>query len=170
MLPSGDELLGVNGVSCKGKTKVAVAKMIQATADEVQINYNKLHADPVQGETLDIALKKIKHRLVEGMSTSTADSLGLSRAILCNDSLVKRLQELQGTEVMYRGLVEHAKRMLLAHVNVLQIYQAFGNCFAELSVREPQARASEAFRLFGEMHRSLERDGVKMLKSIKPVI
>lgn len=86
--------------------------MIQATSDEVVIAYNKLHADPVQGETLDIALKKIKHRLVEGMSASTADSLGLSRAILCNDSLVKRLQELQGTEQMYRGLVEHAKRFV----------------------------------------------------------
>lgn len=91
---------------------MAVAKMIQATSDEVVIAYNKLHADPVQGETLDIALKKIKHRLVEGMSSSTADSLGLSRAILCNDSLVKRLQELQGTEQMYRGLVEHAKRFV----------------------------------------------------------
>lgn len=86
--------------------------MIQATSDEVVINYNKLHADPAQGETLDIAIKKIKHRLVEGMSSSTADSLGLSRAILCNDSLVKRLQELQGTEAMYRGLVEHAKRYI----------------------------------------------------------
>lgn len=83
---------------------------IQATSDEVTISYNKLHADPKEGETLDIALKKIKHRFVEGLSSSTADSLGLSRAILCNDSLVKRLQELQGTEQMYKGLVDHAKR------------------------------------------------------------
>lgn len=29
-------------------------------------------------------LKKVKHRIVEHMSSSTADSLGLSRAILCN--------------------------------------------------------------------------------------
>lgn len=84
--------------------------MIQSTSNEVTIHYNKLHADPTQGESLDIALKKLKHRLVEGMSTNTADSLGLSRAILCNDSLVKRLQELQSTESMYRGLVEHCKR------------------------------------------------------------
>lgn len=111
-LQSGDELLGVNGQSVKGKTKVAVAKMIQSTTDEVTIHYNKLHADPTQGETLDIALKKLKHRLVEGMSSNTADSLGLSRAILCNDSLVKRLQELQGTEAMYRGLVDHSKRFV----------------------------------------------------------
>lgn len=109
-LQSGDELLGVNGQSVKGKTKVAVAKMIQSTNEEVTIHYNKLHAEAAQGETLDIALKKLKHRLVEGMSSNTADSLGLSRAILCNDSLVKRLQELQGTESMYRGLVDHCKR------------------------------------------------------------
>ena len=29
-------------------------------------------------------LKKVKHRLVESMNSSTADTLGLSRAILCN--------------------------------------------------------------------------------------
>lgn len=84
--------------------------MIQATSSEVTIHYNKLHADPTQGESLDIALKKLKHRLVEGMSSNTADSLGLSRAILCNDSLVKRLSELQGTELLYCGLVDHCKR------------------------------------------------------------
>lgn len=84
--------------------------MIQATSDEVTIHYNKLHADLIQGETLDIALKKMKHRFVEGLSSSAADSLGLSRAILCNDSLVKRLKELQATESMYRGLVESCKR------------------------------------------------------------
>ncbi len=162
------------------------------------ISYNKLHADPKEGETLDIALKKMKHRFVEGLSSSTADSLGLSRAILCNDSLVKRLQELQGTEQMYKGLVEHAKRLVLsrwtqiffrffsrkfyhfffqnlqrmlkAHFDLIQTYQAFGNCFSSISVREPQPRASEAFRLFGEMHRNMEKDGVKMLKAIKPVL
>jgi len=112
-LQSGDELLGVNGQTVKGKTKVEVAKMIQTASEEVIVHYNKLHADPVQGESLDIVLKKVKHRLVEGMSSSTADTLGLSRAILCNDSLVKRLQELQATESMYRGLVEHAKRLVL---------------------------------------------------------
>lgn len=32
-------------------------------------------------------LKKVKHRLVENMSSGTADALGLSRAILCNGEL-----------------------------------------------------------------------------------
>ena len=75
-LESGDELVGVNGVNVKGKTKVEVAKMIQvtlkrhkgkqyetdmkATEPQVVIKYNKLHADPKQGKTLDLILKKVK--------------------------------------------------------------------------------------------------------------
>ena len=64
------------------------------------IQYNKLHAQAKEGKDLDIGtvrlhrrasnsivclvLKKVKHRLVESMSSATADALGLSRAILCN--------------------------------------------------------------------------------------
>lgn len=169
-LQSGDELLGVGGTSVKGKTKVEVAKMIQTAEKEVTIHYNKLHADNLQGETLDIALKKIKHRLVENMSSKTADALGLSRAILCNDSLVKRLKELEGTEIMYRGLVDHCKRVLKAYFNVFQIMQVFGTEFCTMSIREPQPTASEAYRAFGEMHRGLEKEGIQMIKALKPVI
>ncbi|CRK96816.1 CLUMA_CG009985, isoform B, partial [Clunio marinus] len=169
-LQSGDELLGVNGSSVKGKTKVEVAKMIQSAENEVTIHYNKLHADNVQGESLDIALKKIKHRLVENMSSKTADALGLSRAILCNDSLVKRLKELEGTEIMYRGLVDHCKRVLKAYFNVFQIMHVFGTEFCTMSIREPQPTASEAYRAFGEMHRGLEKEGILMIKALKPVI
>ncbi|XP_015833164.1 PRKCA-binding protein isoform X1 [Tribolium castaneum] len=169
-LQSGDELVSVNGLSVKGKTKVEVAKMIQAAKDEVIINYNKLHADPQQGKSLDIVLKKMKHRLVENMSSSTADALGLSRAILCNDTLVKKLQELQHTELMYRGLVDHSKRVLQAHVELQQAIKAMGDVFAGLAVREPQPRASEAFRVFGEQHRSMEKFGQDMVKKVKPVL
>ena len=83
-LEAGDELVGVNGVNVKGKTKVEVAKMIQATKGDVMIKYNKLHADPKQGKTLDIVLKKMKHKMVENMTSSTADALGLSRySVIC---------------------------------------------------------------------------------------
>ncbi|XP_053959776.1 PRKCA-binding protein isoform X1 [Anastrepha ludens] len=169
-LQSGDELLAVNSVSVKGKTKVEVAKMIQAPTTTVTIHYNKLHADPEQGKSLDIILKKLKHRIVDNMSSNTADTLGLSRAILCNDSLVKRLEELEGTELMYKGLVEHARRMLKAYYDLLQTYKAFGDCFSQISAREPQQRASEAFRMFGEFHRNLEKDGLSIIKQIKPVL
>lgn len=43
-----------------------------------------------------------------------------------------------------------------------------GRNFAEM--KEPQQRASETFRLFSEMHRSMEKDGLKMLKAVKPVL
>ena len=78
-LEAGDELVWVNGANVKGRTKVEVAKMIQATKGDVVIKYNKLHADPKQGKTLDIVLKKMKHKMVENMTASTADALGLSR-------------------------------------------------------------------------------------------
>jgi hypothetical protein len=46
---------------------------------------------------------------------------------------------------------------------------AFGDVFAEIGVREPQPRASEVFRRFGDYHRQMEKYGIKMLKSVKPV-
>lgn len=55
-LEAGDEIWGVNKVSVKGKTKTEVAKMIQASKENVLIQYNKLHADPKQGKTLDIGV------------------------------------------------------------------------------------------------------------------
>jgi hypothetical protein len=132
-LQSGDELTAVNSLSVKGKTKVEVAKMIQAIKGDVTIGYNKLHADAAQGKSLDIILKKVKHRLVENMSSATADALGLSRAILCNDNLVKKLAELQRTEVMYRGLVEHTQRLLRAYLELLRHAAFWWNAFLKKS-------------------------------------
>ncbi|KAG6463656.1 hypothetical protein O3G_MSEX014000 [Manduca sexta] len=144
--------------------------MIQSAKDEVTINYNKLHADPKQGKSLDIIMKKMKHRLVENMSSGAADALGLSRAILCNDTLVAKLDELRETESTYKRLVEHSKRMLKSYFDLLQTYKAMGDIFAGIGVKEPQARASEAFSRFGQYHRQLERDGIKMLKTLKPIL
>lgn len=169
-LQSGDEIVGVNGTAVKGKTKVEVAKMIQSVKKEVTINYNKLHADPKQGKTLDIVLKKAKHRIVENMSSTTADALGLSRAILCNDSLVKKLEELSRNEQIYKGLMEHTHHMLKAFFDMCHVYRTFGDVFAEIGVREPQPRASEAFTRFGEAHRSIEKYGIKLLKTVRPML
>ena len=68
--------------------------MIQASQDQVQLQFNKLICDTKKGKTLDIKLKKIKHKIVEGLDASTADALGISRAILCNDSLIRKLKGL----------------------------------------------------------------------------
>lgn len=51
----------------------------------------------------------------------------------------------------------------------MQAIRGMGDVFATIAVREPQPRASEAFRLFGEQHRNMERLGVNMLQSVKPV-
>ncbi|XP_037074351.1 LOW QUALITY PROTEIN: PRKCA-binding protein-like [Pollicipes pollicipes] len=169
-LQSGDELIGVNGTSVKGRTKVEVARIIQAVKGDVTVSYNKLHADPKQGKSLDIILKKVKHRLVENMSASTADALGLSRAILCNDSLVKRLEELERTEKMYHGVVEHLKKVLRAFFDLCRIHKAFGDTFSVIGAREPQPRASEVFTSFGDAHRIMEKNGVKLLRTLKPIL
>ncbi|KAM6956958.1 PRKCA-binding protein [Aplochiton taeniatus] len=169
-LAAGDEITGVNGKPVKGKTKVEVAKMIQAVQGEATIHYNKLQADPKQGKSLDIVLKKVKHRLVENMSSGTADALGLSRAILCNDGLVKRLEELEKTAELYKGLMEHTKRLLRAFFELSQTHRAFGDVFSVIGVREPQAQASEAFVKFAEAHRNIEKFGIQLLKTIKPML
>ena len=102
--------------------------MTQANKGEVTVKYNKLHADPKQGRNLDLILKKLKHHMVENMSSQTADALGLSRAILCNDSLVKKLDELERTELMYKGLVDHTKRVLRGYFDLLMVCKGKFTC------------------------------------------
>ena len=51
------------------------------------------------------------------------DALGLSRAILCNDSLVKKLEDLQHKENMYRSLMEQTKRLLKAFFDLAIVYK-----------------------------------------------
>jgi len=169
-LESGDELVGINDTNVKGKTKVEVAKMIQATKDDVTIKYNKLHADPKQGKNLDLILKKVKHKMVENMTTSTADALGLSRAILCNDSLIKKLEELERTEEMYSGLVDHTRRVLMGYYDLVRVMKEVGDEFCKIGVREPQKTANEAFCEFGEYHRQMEKFGIRTLRQTKPIL
>ncbi|NXX12660.1 PICK1 protein, partial [Podargus strigoides] len=173
---AGDEITGVNGNSVKGKTKVEVAKMIQRVKGEVTIHYNKLQADPKQGKSLDIVLKKVKHRLVENMSSGTADALGLSRAVgvwLVNNGhgvLEQRLEELERTAELYKGLTEHTKSLLRAFFELSQTHRAFGDVFSVIGVREPQPAASEAFVKFADAHHSIEKFGIHLLKTIKPML
>merc|ERR1712013_276111 len=169
-IEAGNELVGINGTNVKGKTKVEVAKMIQATKKEVVIKYNKLHADPKQGKTLDLILKKVKHKMVENMKSSAADALGLSRAILCNDSLIKKLDELQRTEEMYTGLVDHTRRVLMGYFDLVRVSKELGEEFCKIGVREPQKAANEAFCEFGEYHRQMEKFGIAMLRKTKPIL
>ena len=42
---------------------------------------------------------------------------------MCNDSLVKKLEELERTEFMYNGLIDHTRRMLRAYFDVFLVYK-----------------------------------------------
>ena len=44
--------------------------------------YNYKYTNTVANTNTNV---KVKHKMVENMTSSTADALGLSRAILCND-------------------------------------------------------------------------------------
>nr|XP_027200177.1 PRKCA-binding protein-like isoform X2 [Dermatophagoides pteronyssinus] len=169
-LEAGDEIISVDGKCVKGSTKVEVARIIQSIKDEVTIGYNKLHADPKQGKTLDIILKKLKHKMVENMDSSTADALGLSRAILCNDSLVKKLHELDRNEFIFKGLITHMNYVIRSYMEIVSTYKDFGDVFNEIGAHEPQTDASLAFTRFGNVHRSFEKEGTKMIKDLKPIL
>ncbi|KAF6120979.1 protein interacting with PRKCA 1 [Phyllostomus discolor] len=47
---------------------------------------------------------------------------------------------------------------------------AFGDVFSVIGVREPQPAASEAFVKFADAHRSIEKFGIRLLKTIKPML
>ncbi|VDM23435.1 unnamed protein product [Hydatigera taeniaeformis] len=184
-IQAGDEITGVGGVRVKGKGKVEVARLIQSFPvltnskifqESVTIYFNKLHADPKQGKTLDIVLKKLKHKMVENMEASTADALGLSRAILVNgmfrmssDSLVKKMDELNRTALMFSGLVQHTRSLVRAIFQLSKVHRTFGEIMSQIGVKEPQVRAGQAFTHFGEAHRELEKFAVGTLKQLQPV-
>lgn len=58
---------------------------------------------------------------------------------------------------------------LMCDYNVWFSLSAFGDVFSVIGVREPQAAASEAFVKFAEAHRNMEKFGIQLLKTIKPV-
>lgn len=169
-LEPGDEITAVNGNSFKGATRTEVAQAIQASQGSVTINYNKLHADTSKAKSLDILLKKLKHKLTENISPSTADALGLSRAILCNDTLVKRLDELERNELMYTEIRERTRNTFRSFYELCRIHKEFGNVFTEIGCKEKQPEAGEAFRRFGETHRLFEKYGLEMLNTIRTML
>ncbi|XP_063720053.1 PRKCA-binding protein-like [Symsagittifera roscoffensis] len=170
VLEAGDELMAVNSTSVKGKTKVEVARMIQNVRNEVTIGYNKLSCEASQGKSFDIVLKKMKHKMVENMSSSTADALGLSRAILCNDGLIKKMQEMEKIAAIYRGMMNNTRGLLWGYLRMAQAHRLMGEVFSQVGAKEPQFSASEGFRKYGEAHRSMEKFGVKLVRTVKPMV
>ena len=68
------------------------------------------------------------------------------------------------------GLMNHSKNLLRGHFQMLQAHRIFGDTFTEIGSREFQNCASEGFRKYGEAHRNMEKFGIKMLKTLKPIV
>lgn len=68
---------------------------------------------------------------------------------------------------MYQGISQYVRQLAKAFVDLCHMYKEFGEIFSSIGVREPQPEASLTFSRFGEMHRSIEKKGIEMLKSIK---
>lgn len=58
---------------------------------------------------------------------------------------------------------------LSSSCDMLMTLSGFGDVFSIIGVREPQAAASEAFVKFADAHRNIEKYGIELLKTIKPV-
>lgn len=67
--------------------------------------------DSEQSQTFDILLKKFKHRILESIDSKTADAIGLSRAILCNDLLSRLMDKLEMNSQFYKKLIKKVQEI-----------------------------------------------------------
>lgn len=164
----GDELTSVNGTSLKGYTRKETATLIQSVKGVITIAFNRI--EPPKEKSMDISMKKVKHRLVEKMKDSTADSLGLSRAVLVNDKLVNKVEYLENNARVYRGIAERAREVLVSVKDLTESHRDFGKVFSNIGVYETQQNASVAFTNFGQAHKTMAEEGMKFIKKVGPML
>jgi hypothetical protein len=138
-------------------TRSQLAKAIQAIKGPVTINFNRLSEE--KGRPIDIAWKTVKLRIIETMSSKTADSLGLSRAILVNDKLVKKLQDFEKCSSMYLTLISKLQGYMKAFRSISYLQKVMGDVLAEVGVKSTQPDANRALTEFGSAHRDLAAFG-----------
>ncbi|XP_063681323.1 PRKCA-binding protein-like [Bolinopsis microptera] len=171
-LKAGDELMAVNTRSLKGMTKVQAAKFIQRIDGDVTFTYAKLTVDTnhfKEAKGLDMVMKKVKHKCIERMSSGTADKLGLTRAVLCNDDLAKKLEEFERNAKFYKEMIVRSHYLLLDFNAVCGVYKGMGDLFSQIAVREKCA-ANEAFTIFADTHRNYHKAGSEFQKKAAPIM
>ncbi|CAI4227206.1 unnamed protein product [Auanema sp. JU1783] len=166
----GDEIVAINGINVKGEKKQSVASLIQCSTNPVKITINKLEADSAKGKTVDIMLKKVKHKIVEFMDADSADALGLSRAILCNDPLLKKMKILENNADLYRNLITFFTDLIYYQDKLNGCQKVFGDVFCELAAHEAQQNANEVFSVFGDVHRQIEKRQSETIKQLRPMV
>ncbi|KAH7699565.1 protein kinase C-binding protein PICK1 [Aphelenchoides avenae] len=157
-------------MSVRGFEKSAVAALIKQTEGQIRLSFNRLQFEPEKGQTLDIVLKKFKHRFVESMDATTADAMGLSRAILCNDLLAKLLDKLDQNEDFYKTLIRIAQDIVKSYVQLSNCHEAFGSTFCEVASREGSTPEGQFFAALGDSHRSFRKEEIDLVAKIQDMV
>uniref|UniRef100_A0AC35G3D0 PRKCA-binding protein n=1 Tax=Panagrolaimus sp. PS1159 TaxID=55785 RepID=A0AC35G3D0_9BILA len=166
----GDEIVAVNGVNVRGSEKATVAELIRKSESPIRISFNRIQVDPERGKTLDILFKKIKHWVVESIEPKTADALGLSRAVLCNDMLQKLLERLDSNEKFYKQLHFKLLRLLRCHSATSSIHNEIGSLMGQIAVRELSPNCVNIFTQYADIQSSLHKENTQFLSNIEKLI
>uniref|UniRef100_A0A913I142 PRKCA-binding protein n=2 Tax=Strongyloides stercoralis TaxID=6248 RepID=A0A913I142_STRER len=156
-LQVGDDILAINGVSVERKTKSQVAELIQNSKDCVRISYLPLEETINEEQSLDIAFKKVKHRIVEFLDSETADALGLSRAILCNDLLLQSLKKMERNTIFYEKLVATLGNLIKIIFDISEAQNKIATSICEIGAKSNNNVANILYNTFGDGNRNLSK-------------
>lgn len=128
------------------------------------MSINRLQFDTMAKSepTLDILLKKFKQRFVDNIDDATADALGLSRAILCNDVLAKLQQRLDTNQQFYKALIRKAEEMAKCYTALGQVQATMGGIFAEIGTKETSNEGRKSFGQLGTTHNHIGKEHAAM--------
>uniref|UniRef100_A0A1X7V7Q8 PRKCA-binding protein n=2 Tax=Amphimedon queenslandica TaxID=400682 RepID=A0A1X7V7Q8_AMPQE len=164
----GDQLVSINGTSLVEYTRKQTADLIQSSQGTVHITFNRIH--PPKEKSLDISMKKLKHKIVEKMKESTADTLGITRAVLVNDKLLKKLDHLEHTSKVCAGIAFNARDVIIQVKGLARGHHNMSSVFNNIGVYEPHTDASVAFANFGAAHKSMAEEGDKLVSRVGPML
>ena len=86
------------------------------------------------------------------------------------DGLIKRLDDLERNEMLYKGLIEHCKKLLKSIMELSFTHKTFGDIFSSIGAREPQPKASESFSKFGDSHRQKDKSASGTVSPVRSIL
>jgi PRKCA-binding protein len=99
-------------------------------------------------------MKKFKHRFIDSIDDATANALGLSRAILCNDILSKLQDRLEANQQFYTVLIRKAEDMAKCYQSIAETQVGIGGIFSEIGTHGTE-EDSESFSGLAGAHKQL---------------
>ena len=74
---------------------------------------------------------------------------------------------LERNEMLYKGLIEHGKKLLKSILELSFTHKTFGDIFSSIGAREPQPKANESFTKFGDSHRHIDKSASGTVSSFR---